>query len=235
MGKITRYATFLILAVVFVALVVINASSKPSNAEKIWDERTTIGNLDAKNYYVMYTDLACPYCDAFSRSIMENQEQFEQYIAENDIVFEMRVTEFLYEFGEHKVDMSRWSAEGTYCATQQDKFWDYYHAALSSLWSDYHSKGIGVSKTSPMIANMTSDYWVKVGEKAGMDATELKDCMGSTETLEAIQLNTKKAARIVQGGLPYFVFNKFTTGGFDNNWGWDYVERYLDAGLSKKS
>ena len=231
-GRIVRVSILVAIVAAFVGILVMNASSGPSNEEQVWDMRTTVGNKDAKNYYVQYTDLACPYCDVFSRDIMDNEEEFmRDYIEGKDILYEVRVTDFLYEYGEHAPEMSRWSAEGTYCATQEDKFWDYYHQALKSLWKDYHSKGVGISKTSPEIKGMTKDYWVHVGEKVGMDKKKLAECIDSEETLAAVEENTEKASKKVQGGLPYFAFGKFKTGGFDPGWDFSYVKQYLDAGL----
>ena len=230
-GKIVRIVGLVAVSVAVLMLIILSAATKPSSGDKVWDSRTTVGSLNAKNYYVQYTDLACPYCSVFSRNLMDNFEEFKRdYIEGKDILYEVRVTDFLYEYGEHKTGMSRWGAAGTYCATQEDKFWEYYHAALKSLWKDYHSKGIGVSKESPMIEDMTKDYWVKIGEKVGFDKAEFASCMDSGETVEAIQKNTAKAAKSANG-MPYFVFNKFVSSGFDNNWGWDYVKEYLDAGL----
>jgi len=230
-GKIIRVVGLVVVAGLILSLIVFSSATKPSNSGKVWDTRTTIGNLDAKNYYVQYTDLACPYCSVFSRNLMNHFDEFKRdYIEGKDILYEVRVTDFLYEYGEHKTGMSRWGATGTYCATQADKFWEYYHAALAALWKDYHSKGIGVSKESPMIENMTKDYWVKVAESIGMDKKEFATCMDSGETIAAVQKNTEKASRNANG-MPYFVFNKFVSSGFDNNWGWDYVKEYLNAGL----
>ena len=216
----------------FVVISAIISGSDTSHDSKVWDKRTTIGKMDAKNYYIMYTDMACPYCSVFSREIMNHQDEFERdYIEGQDILFEVRVTDYLYEYGT-SIDMSRWGATGTYCATQEDKFWDYYHQALKTLWEDYHSKGIGVSKTSPQIQDMTKEYWVKIGGLVGMDEDELSSCMDSDETISAVEENTAKALKVAEG-MPSFAFGKFKTSGFNDTWGWDYVKKYLDAGLKK--
>lgn len=232
-GKILRTLGLIAVGGFLLALIIFNVSSTPPASDKVWDMRTTVGNSDAKNLFIMYTDLACPYCDAFSRVIMENQADFEEYIAQNDILFEVRVMNFLYNYGDSHPDMSNWSAQATVCATEQDKFWAYYHAALKALWDDYHSKGIGDSKTSPMITGMTRDYWVKIGEKIGMNGDELSDCMGSTETAKTLDSRVEKTTRSGASGLPYFVEGSFSTSGFDNTWGWSEVREYLGAGLKK--
>lgn len=230
-GKILRMIGLIAIGGFLLALLIFNASTGSSAGDKAWDLRTTVGSKEAKNHFIMYTDLACPYCDVFSRAIMENEEEFNQLIAEKDIMVEIRLMDFLYNYGEFKPEMSKWSAEATVCATEQDKFWDYYHAGLKALWNDYHSKGIGTSKTAPKIEGITRDYWVNVGKSIGMDANELSSCMDSTETAATLADRREKAIRSGAQGMPYFVEGKFKQGGFDNNWGWEEVKQYLTAGL----
>lgn len=237
-GGASKIATIVGLVIVGALLLIvivgaIISGTDNSHNSKVWDARTTVGNMNAKNYYIMYTDMACPYCSVFSREIMNHEDEFKRdYIEGQDILFEVRVTDYLYEYGEKSIGMSRWGATGVYCATQEDKFWDYYHQALKSLWNDYHSKGIGVSKTSPQIKDMTKDYWVKIGAAVGMDSEKLASCMDSGETIAAVESNTLKASKSAEG-MPSFAFGKFKTSGFNDTWGWDYVKKYLDAGLKK--
>ena len=229
--KVARWIVLVLIVGLFFGIIFSNVNNT-NHADAVWDEAATIGRMDAKHYFIFYTDLACPYCDVFSRAIWENEEEFERdYIQGKDILYEVRVTDFLYEYGEHKPEMSRWGAEGVYCAAKETKFWEYYHAALDALNEDYHSKGIGISKTAPMITDMTAEYWLNIGKKIGL-TPEFETCFSEHEMVGKIKENTLKAASQVQGGLPYFKFGKFTTGGFDTSWGWDYVKKYLDAGLN---
>lgn len=231
MGKIIRNVALLLVAVALMALTI--SSSTVRNADLVWNEQMTMGEMGAKNYYIYYTDLACPYCDVVSRQIFENMDEFREYLAKNNILFEVRLTDFLYEYGEHKPDMSLWSAEGAYCAADEGKFWEYYKASVQALWDDYHSKGIGVSKTGPEITGMTEDYWLEMGRKIGLteENSAFFSCMGNHTDQEKVRSDAEKVAKQVESGLPYFKFNNFKTSGFDQSWGWDYVKRYLDAGL----
>lgn len=229
--KAIRWLAIVLVVGAFFALIISNISNT-NHADAVWNEAATVGKMDAKHYFVFYTDLACPYCSAFSLAVMDNKDEFmRDYIEGKDILYEVRVTDFLYEFGEHKPEMSRQSAEAVYCATNENKFWDYYYTALDKLYNDYYSQGVGVSKTAPAIADMTSEYWLNIGKEIGL-SEEFESCYTEHKMLSKVQENTAKAAQYVQGGLPYFKFDKFTTGGFDTRWGWDYVKKYLDAGLS---
>ena len=233
MQKLVRWIILGAIVVTLGALLIINMNTPKDHSDTVWDVNTTIGNLNAKNYYIQYTDLACPYCSVFSREIMNHEEEFRRgYIEGKDILYEVRVTDTLYEYSDVHSKMSRDSAEAIYCATDEGKFWDYYHAALSRLWDDYHSKGIGVSKTSAPITNLPNDYWLKIGESIGL-GEKFEDCLSNHSMAIKVESNTERAQKLIGGGLPYFKFGSFSTNGFDNNWGWDYVKKYLDSGLKK--
>lgn len=229
-SRIWRTIAVIVVAVIFIFLMIINLTTKPSPRGQVWNESATIGDLDAGNYYVMYTDLMCPYCDVFSRAVMDNWDEFQQYLADHDILFEVRLTDYLYEGNGY--DTSRDSAEAAYCAMRENKFWDFYHGALQHLWDDYHSKGIGNNKTAPHIENVPEDYWRKIGHEVGL-GEDFDNCLANHDTVAEIENNTRRALQVAQG-MPFFQFNKFVTAGFDDSWGWDYVKQYLDAGLSSK-
>ena len=226
-GKIIRTVALIAVGGFLIALVIFNVSSGSTAGEKAWDLRTTVGNHEAKNHFIMYTDLACPYCDVFTRLTIENEEEFSQYLADHQILFEIRLTEMLFDSVGSEI--SRDSAVAAYCARREGKFVDYYHAGVMALYEDYHSKGIGDSKTAPKITGMADDYWLEIGHKLGL-GEEFDSCVGNQETLSEVAKNTKKAEQQASG-LPFFQFDKYTFAGFDNTWGWEYVVRYLDAGL----
>ncbi|MBR1802327.1 thioredoxin domain-containing protein [Candidatus Saccharibacteria bacterium] len=232
-GVVIRVIVLVLIAIAIISLIVIG-TPKSDDLNAIWDERTILGNKDAKNHYVMTTDIMCPYCDYFSRAIMSHQDEFEQWLKDNDVVYEMRITDFLNEYGEAGAK-SEQAAEATLCATEEGKFWEYYHNTMTSLNEDYHSKGIGNSKTAPKIEGMTADYWLEIGYEVGL-GDSFKDCYKNHSQLEHVRENTKKAAKIMEksgtSGMPYFKFGGLETTGFDTSWGWDQVKTYyLEAGL----
>ena len=61
-GRIIRVAGIIVVVGVIVAAIVASMNQSGSNAEKVWDAEMTVGNMDAKNYFIIYSDLACPYC-----------------------------------------------------------------------------------------------------------------------------------------------------------------------------
>ncbi|MBR3138236.1 thioredoxin domain-containing protein [Candidatus Saccharibacteria bacterium] len=227
MRKVLRIVGVIAVIVLIFAAIIASMNNKPSNAEKVWDKEMTIGNPDAKNYFIVYSDLVCPYCIAFENAIVENEEAFQKYIEENDILLEVRLSDFLYEYGEARAINSRYSAVATYCAKDEGKFWDYYNLAVTSVWKDFF-KDAGKSALSKM-ASLGKEYWVKIGKKVGL-GEEFEKCVKNDAPLAEIQENAAKTAKLTNG-MPYFKFNSYTSSGFDLSWGWEYVQMYFKAGL----
>ncbi len=217
------------------ALIAYNAS-KPVEY-KVWNEAMTIGNKDeAKHHFIMYTDIFCPYCDKFSNSVQANMDEFKKkYIEEEKVLFEIRMTDINYVNGHS--ENSKPGGESSYCAADQGKFWEFYSAALAQLYEDYHSKGIGVSIDSPKMPDLENDYFYAIAEKAELDVERFKICLDNHEMEETLDRNTGRAQGVLQG-VPFFVFDKYTTSGFLGNWNttedWKQAKLMLDAGLSSK-
>ena len=228
--KATRIIGIIAVIFLIVAAIVASMNAKPSNAEKVWDTEMTLGNPEAKNYFVVYSDLVCPYCIAFENAIVEHEEDFKKYLEENDILFEVRLSDFLYEYGESNPIHSRYSALGSYCAKKEGKFWDYYNLAVTSIWNDYF-KTSGKAAFSKM-SGIDKEYWINIGKQVGLDE-DFANCVRSEDTLDEIKANTAKTAKLAQG-MPYFKFNDYASSGFDLSWGYDYVLMYFQAGLESK-
>lgn len=230
MNKIGRILG--IVAVVgALAAAIIFSMKGPSTADKIWDKETIIGNPEAKNYFIIYSDLLCPFCVAFENAMAKNEEAVKQYVADNDIVIEVRVSEFLYDYGESRPINSRYSAEAVFCAKKEGKFWDYYNHAIKTVWSDYFSqsgKGAFVE-----MSKLDKSYWITLGKQVGLGES-FKSCVENDETLKEVQEVTTKTAKLVNGGMPYFKFNEWSTSGFDLSWGYEHVLQYFEAGLKSR-
>ena len=230
MKKALRICGIVAIVGVIIAAIATSMSAKPSNAERVWDVAMTKGNLDAKNYFIVYSDIVCPYCVAFENAIVEHEEEFEQYLADNDILFEVRLSDFLYEYGETNPINSRYSALGAYCAKEEGKFWDYYGLAITNVWQSYF-KTSGKSAASKM-SSLGKDYWTSIGEEVGL-GEDFATCVREEAPLDEIKANAEKTTKLANG-MPYFKLNDYTSSGFDLSWGWDYVLAYFQAGLESK-
>ena len=215
------------VAIAIIAAIMASINAKTPISEKVWYEEMTLGDMDAKNYFVIYSDIACPYCIAFENAMIEHKDELMGYLKEKDILIEVRATDFLYEYGESKPIESRYAAVATYCAKKEGKFWDFYDKAVTTVWNDYFKES-GKGAFTEFNKN-GKDYWVEMGKSVGL-GEEYEQCVMEDETLNEVETDAERMAKQVNG-LPYFKFNDFISSGFDLSWGWDFVLKYFEAGL----
>ena len=230
MKKAIRIIGIIAIVGLIFAAIITSMTAKPSNAEKVWDKEMTIGNLEAKNYFIIYSDLVCPYCVAFENAIIEHEEEFQQYLEKNDVLLEIRLSDFLYEYGETNPTNSRYSAVASYCARDAGKFWDYYNLAITTLWNDYFKTSGKAAFTQ--ISKLDKRYWIDLGKKVGL-GEEFASCVEADSPLEEIKANAKKTSKLVTG-LPSFKLNSYSPPGFSLSGTWEDVKAYFDAGLKSK-
>ncbi len=227
MKKALRIIGVVAVIGILFAAIISSMTHKTPNSEIVWNEDMTVGNMDAKNYFIIYSDIACPYCIAFENAIVEHEEEFKKYIEENDILVEIRLSDFMYEFGESRSIESRYSAEAIHCARREGKFWDYYNLVITRVWNDWF-KQMGKSAFESF-NKLEKDYWIKLGKKVGL-GENFETCVKNDEVLPELIQASQKMSRLVNG-MPHFKFNNYTSGGFDLTWGWEYVLMYFEAGL----
>jgi protein-disulfide isomerase len=226
--KFLRIGGIILVVGALIATIIISTTKKASNSELVWDEAMTMGNPDAKNYYIIYSDFTCPYCVYFEEPIIEHQENFDQYIKDNDILIEIRLSDFLYEYGVHPTLASRYGAEAAYCAKDEGKFWDYYNLAINTVYNDFFSGGI---KTYSNQSSDNKDYWLKIGASIGL-GDSFVSCVENDVPLDTIIERAGKTAKLVSG-LPYFKFNDKVFSGFTPNGTYGDVLMYLESALKK--
>lgn len=227
MKKAARIAGIVAIVVVLFAAIIASMNNKPSNSEKVWDQAMTIGNPEAKNYFIIYSDIVCPYCIAFENAIVEHEEEFQQYLEDNDVFLEIRLSDFLYEYGESNPINSKYSAIASYCARDEGKFWDYYNLAISTVWNDYFKQS-GKSALSKM-AKLDKNYWIDLGKQIGL-GEDFANCVKNDAPLTEIQDRAAKTAKLVTG-LPAFKLNSYSPPGFSMDGTWEDVKAYFDEGL----
>ena len=235
MQKAIRIIAIVAVVGLLLSLIIYNAT-KPVDYTP-WNEAMTLGNKEtAKHHFIMYTDIFCPYCDKFSDAVQANMEDFsKRYIEDENVYFEIRMTDMNYKSGHS--NNSKPGGEAAYCAADQGKFWEFYHEALSTLYEDFHSKGVGVDKTSPKIRDLENEYFYGIAERSGVEINRFKTCFDNHEMEHTLDVNTNRASSILSG-VPYFVFDKFKTSGFAGNWNttsdYEQVKLLMDAGLTSK-
>lgn len=230
MQKVARILGIIAVAIIIIAAMVASFNQKTPNSEKIWDKDTTVGNLEAENYFIIYSDIVCPYCVAFENAIVEHEEEFKKYIEENDVLVEVRLSDFLYEYGQTNPISSRYSAEAVYCAKKEGRFWDYYNHVIPTVWNNYF-KVTGKNAFTELNAK-TKDYWIGIGKEIGF-GEDFEKCVKNDETLsEIIDVAAKTVENI--NGMPYFKFNKYVFSGFSLDQGWEHVKMHFAQGIKNK-
>ena len=227
MKRALRIAGIVAIVGVLIFAIAASMNREPSTAEKVWDKDTTVGSLEAKNHFIIYSDLACPYCVAFENAMIEHEEEFKRYIETNDILVEVRLSDFLYEYGQSRSPESLYGAEAVYCAKKEGRFWDYYNKAITKVWKEYFETMGKAAFTE--FNKLGKDYWIDMGKELEL-SMEFEDCVLNDEMIKEIQAVALRSAKLIDG-MPYFKFNKYVSSGFDLSWGWEYVLMYFDAGL----
>ena len=230
MQKVARILGIIAIVVVIIAAMIASFNQKTPNSEKVWDKDTTVGNMEAENYFIIYSDIACPYCIAFENAIIEHEEEFQKYIEENDILLEVRVSDWLYEYGQSNPISSRYSAEAIFCAKKEGRFWDYYNLAVTTAWNDFF-KTLGKSAYTSLNAQ-DKNYWVNLGKSIGF-GDDFAKCVKNDEVLPEVVEVAKKTVESIDG-MPYFKFNKYIFSGFDLSYGWEHVKMSFERGLKSK-
>lgn len=219
------------VAAALIATIVISMTNKPKASDKVWDMDMTMGSVDAENYFIIYSDLACPYCIYFEEPIIENEENFKEYLEDNDILLEVRLSDFLFEYGQHQSPASREGAIATYCAKNEGKFWDYYNLAVHSVYRDFFNENGKAGLTG--LDQTDKSYWLNIGKQVGLEGEEFISCVNNNEPLDTIIERAEKTTKLVNG-MPYFKFNSYTVSGASPNMTYDDVMMYMDAGLKSK-
>ena len=62
-SRVVRVLAILLIGFAIISLAIFN--SQKTLADEVWNDKMIVGSTDAKNYFVQYSDLACPYCNIF--------------------------------------------------------------------------------------------------------------------------------------------------------------------------
>ena len=245
MQKAVRIAAILLVVGFLFALVIYNTLNPPRPEAVVWDKGMTLGDAEtAEHFFYDYTDIMCPYCDKFALAMDAHLEDFKkEYVEEKKVFYELRLTNLLASFHpeeESVTNNSTNSALTGYCASEQGKFWEWYGWVLEKLNNDYFSKGIGDSAGATQhIPILDRSYFTGVKDEIeGLDEAKLAACIEKDETAAKLKKNTEKASKVIQSGLPYYVFNSYVSPGFDGNWevenDWTSAKLMFDAGIASK-
>lgn len=211
-----------------------NKTYKVLDKNTVWHKEMLLGDENAKNHFVEYSDIMCPWCAKFSTQIKNHLAELKQkYLDTNEVSLEFRLTDYLTTDDDSKgADNSTRAGERVYCALHQNKFWEFYESLIAKLNEDYYDKGIGYHG-GPQVPVLADEYYNAIAQNVGLDMDGFKKCIDDKVGYDDIKQSTQSAAYDTGNkGLPFFRFNKYTNSGFDGNW--ETIEKMLEAGLASK-
>ena len=215
MKKAFRIGGLILAFVLIVGAMIFSVTYKPPVNSEVWNEAMTKGEEGGKPY-IMYTDLACPYCLKFAEAVNSHREEFNRdYIDNGKVRFEVRVTQYNYQAGGN--ENSKMAGESTYCAADQDKFWPYYEALTHKIYVDYYSD----QAVSPGMPDLDIKFYEDIAKGAGLDVAKFTNCMDNHIMASRIEKATSKYLASGAEGVPYFLFNGNKSAGFAGNWDMD--------------
>jgi len=174
-----------------------------------------LGDSSAPVKIIQYSDFLCPSCSQVSLEIMP--DIVKKYVDTGKAYLEFRTMAFI-------AAGSQISAEGAYCAADQDKFWNYHDQAYKAVWDGYFSKGV-----SPYSVDLYSNEGVKkIAKAAEVDQIKFDDCLDSRATKQAVTSATKSYQDSGVSGTPYIVINGIPISGVPT---YEIIEATIKANL----
>jgi protein-disulfide isomerase len=149
-------------------------------------DANTLGDPDAPVIIIIYSDFQCIYCMNYWE---ETEPQIiENYVATGKVYYEYR------SFGDFLGPASATAAEAAYCASDQDKFWE-YHDLIFQNWA-----GEGSGDFSP---NRLRDY----ADTLGLDVNDFSDCLEKGAYKSQVEQDVSNAQADGISATPSFLIN----------------------------
>jgi protein-disulfide isomerase len=145
---------------------------------------TSMGNPNAKVLVEEYSDFQCPYCKLFYTDI--EPTLVNKYVATN-------LVRFVYSPFSFIGTESKLSAEASFCAADQNKFWE-MHAQIFA------------AQGAENVGTYTKTSLNKMATQAGLDIAAYKSCMDKGTNKQKVEdFNTQAMSRKVTSTPSFFV------------------------------
>lgn len=227
---IVKYGIFIVIGGFIAALFLYGILgpkeiSNPHTASAPWNNHMVLGNVDAKNKMVEYTDYFCSFCAQLHDAMTD--EFKKQYIDSGKLSFETRIVALLKDTSAN----TEKGNEAAFCAADQNKYWEYSNKIIPAIERDYFSKGIGVKNVAnPVkIPKLPDEYFINLARDVGMNADTFSDCIKNDTYAAEIEKNTNRALEMGVSGLPNIIINNYTASGFGGG-GYKELKLMLESG-----
>lgn len=136
------------------------------------------GKEGAKVTVIEFADYQCPHCKQASESLKKVTEKFKD-----------KVRYVFLDFPINPSGISKVVAEGSHCAAEQGKYWEYHYKAFDGQ--------SGLDKDSPL----------KLAKDLKLDEAKFKSCLDGTKGKAIVEKGRLEGERIGVSGTPYLLIN----------------------------
>ena len=182
----------IIIGIMFGAIMITNLDKTPDdlmilNKENLLKGSTILGNPNAKITIVEFGDYQCTFCYKFHDETMD--KIYEKYVENGEI-------NFVYKDFPLNGAASILASEASYCAQNQDKFWE-YHNMLYDNWAGENTGWI------------TNNVLLEFAKESGLNLDQFNSCMNNSIFYQKVIENEQFAKKINIDATPSFlIFNE---------------------------
>jgi len=182
----------IIIGILFGAIMITNLDKTPDdlmilNKENLLKGSTILGNPNAKITIVEFGDYQCTFCYKFHDETMD--KIYEKYVENGEI-------NFVYKDFPLNGAASILASEASYCAQNQDKFWE-YHNMLYDNWAGENTGWI------------TNNVLLEFAKESGLNLDQFNSCMNNSIFYQKVIENEQFAKKINIDATPSFlIFNE---------------------------
>lgn len=182
-----RWLIYILVGAVVVTALLVFANRPNAPVERTYTNKdgSVLGAADAPVTLVEYADFQCIHCYNYYNDTQH--DLIDQYVSTGQVRYEVRFVNFLgAESGA--------AAEATYCAADQNMFWEYHDV----VFANYSSGNVG----GYSVTRLTT-----FAESIGLDMDAFSSCLESGEKAAVIEANLAAAQADGVTGTPSLVLN----------------------------
>jgi protein-disulfide isomerase len=188
-GQTKLIIYMVIVAVTLAVLVIIGQGlSKPTIGTYTQKDGVALGDPSAPVTMIEFADFQCPHCLASYNTV--ERPIIEQYVETGQLLYVYQPVGFL---GPESVV----SAQASYCAANQNFFWEYHDVLFGP--ANFSNGNTGGYSEQNLIAF--------AGEVDGLDVGAFTECLASDETVATVDAAHAQANSMGVTGTPGFVIN----------------------------
>jgi protein-disulfide isomerase len=182
-----RWLIYIVIGAVAVTALMVFANRPNAPIERTYTQKdgNLLGSADAPVTLVEYADFQCIHCYNFYNNT--EHAMIDAYVSTGQVLYEVRFVNFLGP-------ESAASAEATYCAADQNMFWEYH----DFVFANYSSNNVGGYSE----ARLTT-----FAETLGLDMEAFSSCLESGEKAAVLEANLEAAQIDGVTGTPSLVLN----------------------------